>query len=173
VKVVSAVNGAKIKVVTVNIVSPVRRSHFAPNLSNSVPVTGFIKPMTMAPGNIASPEWKAENPSKFCIYKGKITVDEIIAPKTIIPSMVAKEKSRYEKTLNSKIGSSNWDWRRMNKKSVTAPTPPEIRTLVANQPTFPATLKAYNKPPKPKVDKIIDKESSFGFVRSVTFFKTK
>src|SRR5699024_3404505 len=105
--------------------------------------------------------------------KGKITVDEIIAPKTIIPSNVAKETSRYEKTLNSKIGSSNWDWRRMNKKRATARTPPEIRTLVANQPTFPATLNAYNITLTPKVEKIIDKESSLGFVRSVTLFKTK
>ena len=113
--VVSADKLVNINVVSVKIVKPIRNSHFAPYLSNNDPVIGFMKPMTIAPGNNMRPEWKALNPSMFCIYNGKMTVVAIIEAKTIIPRIVASVNTLYLNTRNSRMGSSSLSCLEINK----------------------------------------------------------
>lgn len=61
--------------------------------------------------------------------------------KTIIPSASVSVKILYLKTLNFRIGFSNFICRVMNEVKVTAPTASEIRTSLLKKLALPATLK--------------------------------
>src|SRR5699024_6262513 len=115
-------------VVTTNKNKPLIDNQRAPKRSNNLPVIGFINPIIIAPGSNASPDSKAENPSIFCMKNGKITAVPIIDIKTTIPKPVEIVNILYLKILNSSIGSSNFNWRRIKMVNVIAPTISDIKT---------------------------------------------
>src|SRR5690625_3422036 len=93
--------------------------------------------------------------------------------KTIMPSPVVKAKTLYLNTRNSRIGFSSFNCLVMNKNNEMVPIIIDNTTCKLSQPMSPAELKPYSNPPKPNVDKMIDKTSTFGFVCFVTFVNKK
>ena len=66
------INNPKVK-----IVNPDSVRYLAPNLSKSLPVIGFIIPITIAPGIKVNPVSKAEEPLTSSRYIGSISSDDI------------------------------------------------------------------------------------------------
>lgn len=112
-----------------------------PNLSNNVPVTGFMSPIKIAPGINMRPDSNGEKPSISCIKIGSMIAPPIIDINETIPIAVAIVKVLNLKIRNCKIGVSIRNCKRMKKNKVIEPTTIEIMVSVANQPASPATLK--------------------------------
>src|SRR5690625_2797295 len=101
---------------------------------------------------------------------GKIIAPPIIEKNEIIPIAVDNVNILYRKIRNSKIGFSSLSCLRIKKYSVIPPTISGAKTirLIHEYASVPAILKPYNKPPNPKVDRIIDGISTLGKVCFVT-----
>src|SRR5699024_2411383 len=107
-----------------------------------------------APGNNDIPDFIAEKPNISCINIGIMTAAPIIAIKETIPSAVVIVNILFLNTRNSKIGFSNFNWRRINHINVNVPIIIDTYTWGLVQLWLPAVLNPYNKPPNPNVDNI-------------------
>ena len=78
--------------------------------------------MTNAPGKSINPEWKADSPRIFWIYKGKTISAPIIAMLVTPDKMAATVKTFDLKTRNSKKGCSKCNCRYVKRHKTIAPT---------------------------------------------------
>lgn len=150
-------------------INPGITSARGPYASNKRPVNGDIKPFSTPPGSNTNPAENAASAKLFCKYSGSKIIVERIIIKLINTKISPNVNIGYLNTFKSIKGFSIVSWRQTKSPSASPPTIIETNTVALPQPLSPALLKANTTPPKPSVERIIDKISIFGFVTTETF----
>ncbi|MNC14357.1 hypothetical protein D3C75_621330 [compost metagenome] len=151
------------------ITSPKITSHLGPNLSNRRPITGDRNPFIRLPGKSTKPAVKALTAIPCCRYMGRISMDDSIIIMQMKIRIRPTVNMGYLKARRSIIGSFILSCFMLNKSKDNAPTANVAITTGLDQPPAPspwppALLKPYTMPPKPSVDKMMDKTSILGLV---------
>ena len=163
-KLVVAVTFAKNDVATILVAKPPITRNLGPYLSKIRPLTIDMIPLKIPLGNKSSPDFEADKPSPACMNSGKIMFEEKIIKFANNVNRIPSENIGCLNTSKCKTGSSMRSCRKIYSKSAIEPTAKAIHTIgPANPSLSPAKLKPDTMPPKPRVDKMIDKTSIFCF----------
>src|SRR5699024_5254988 len=144
---------------------------FAPYLSNNLPVSGDIAPITIAPGSSIRPDFNGEKFKTFCINSGNKVSAPIRDINTVIVIIIANVNVRNLKIRNYSIDVFKTSCLQINSLITTIPATIVPRTKGLVHSFSEAMLKPYRNDPKPNDERMMDKISIFGLRSSVTFFK--
>ncbi|MNJ47729.1 hypothetical protein D3C77_428960 [compost metagenome] len=144
-----------------------------PNLSNSLPVTGEIRPLSKPPGSRTSPAVNVVIKNTPCMRNGNSSIVENIVIMAMISISVVNVNMGNLNTRRSSIGSFDFNCLMTNNSRETPPTINGTYTFVLAHvvSALPALLKPKTIPPNPSVDSRIDSTSTLGLVMVVTFFR--